>query len=712
MNPHATEAAPASATGRRAALTGFAGSDTGRAAGMAIGVGFMNVIALVFTVVFARVLGPSDYGSLAVLISAYVVLMVAGQALQIASARQVSHAIADGHADPARGVRTWIRHLLVATLVVAVVSIPLQPVIAAVLAVDETWAAAGVPVSAMAFAVVCVHRGVLQAFQRYRVVAVSLVGEATLRLLFALALVGAGLGVAGAFLGQLVALAGVGAALYLILGPGLPAARDGEGGLRELLRSSRAPVIGLTLLFLLQEAHVIVVKHVATGDAAGAYAVAAVAAKGIVWVAIGLGMFLLPEAARRARGGEDARRVLASTLGLSRWSRCRWSRSTRRPANRCCRAAFGDDLTGASGALPWLGIAMSLVARSYLCVQYLLALGRSDFIPVLGIGVVVDVALLASVGDDLTASRLRSPASRACVQLCLRASAPAPRMPSAARATNSCRSDARRGAGRPARPPAAAIARRGRRDGGVRVRVVLLSHGRDPVARAGGGRTGTAGGRPRHAAAGPVPCAASGSGPVRDRRAANRPGSDEDAELRSYRSGFWGLAEFGPGDAGPLRLGLRAVLDDGAVIEASLGEVEPDEVADPAVVDAPGPASEPLVAICMATYEPPPDLLRRQLDSMRAQTHANWVCVISDDCSTTERRRRWRPRWRTIRGSCSPARRGGAASTATSSARWGWPRPARGSSRSPTRTTSGTRTRSRRSWPRSATPGWCTATRA
>ena len=412
MNPHATEAAPASATGRRAALTGFAGSDTGRAAGMAIGVGFMNVIALVFTVVFARVLGPSDYGSLAVLISAYVVLMVAGQALQIASARQVSHAIADGHADPARGVRTWIRHLLVATLVVAVVSIPLQPVIAAVLAVDETWAAAGVPVSAMAFAVVCVLRGVLQAFQRYRVVAVSLVGEATLRLLFALALVGAGLGVAGAFLGQLAALAGVGAALYLILGPGLPAARDGERGLRELLRSSRAPVIGLTLLFLLQEAHVIVVKHVASGDAAGAYAVAAVAGKAIVWVAIGLGMFLLPEAARRARGGEDARRVLASTLGLIAVAAVPMVAVYAVAGEPLLRAAFGDDLTGASGALPWLGIAMSLVACSYLCVQYLLALGRTDFIPVLGIAVVVDVALLASVGDDLTSVAI----ALACLQ--------------------------------------------------------------------------------------------------------------------------------------------------------------------------------------------------------------------------------------------------------------------------------------------------------
>ena len=38
----------------------------------------------------------------------------------------------------------------------------------------------------------------------------------------------------------------------------------------------------------------------------------------------------------------------------------------------------------------------------------------------------------------------------------------------------------------------------------------------------------------------------------------------------------------------------------------------------------------------MATYEPPADLLRMQLDSIREQTHGNWVCVISDDCSSDE----------------------------------------------------------------------------
>jgi glycosyltransferase involved in cell wall biosynthesis len=39
----------------------------------------------------------------------------------------------------------------------------------------------------------------------------------------------------------------------------------------------------------------------------------------------------------------------------------------------------------------------------------------------------------------------------------------------------------------------------------------------------------------------------------------------------------------------------------------------------------------------MATYEPDREWLTRQLDSIRAQTHREWVCVISDDASSPER---------------------------------------------------------------------------
>ena len=77
------------ATRRPGALALAGRLDTGRAAGMAAAVIAANVIALVFTVVFARILGASGYGSLAALMSAFIILMVPGSALQIAVAREV-----------------------------------------------------------------------------------------------------------------------------------------------------------------------------------------------------------------------------------------------------------------------------------------------------------------------------------------------------------------------------------------------------------------------------------------------------------------------------------------------------------------------------------------------------------------------------------------------------------------------------------------------
>ena len=266
--------------------------------------------------------------------------------------------------------------------------------------------------------------------QHYRLVGSSLVGEALLRLLFALALVGVGLDVTGAFLGTGVALVGVGLVLWLALGKELPRRERGDGaGLRDLLAQSWIPVVGLTLLFLLQEVHVIVVKHEASSDAAGSYAVAAVAAKGVIWIAVGLGMYLLPEAARRSRAGDDARRVLARTLALVLAVGVPMIAVYALEGETLLRAVFGEDLTGATDALPWLGAAMTLLACSYLCVQYLLALGRAEFVPVLALAAVAAVVVLAGIGDDLTRvatalATVQAICAAALIVLCVRARTP------------------------------------------------------------------------------------------------------------------------------------------------------------------------------------------------------------------------------------------------------------------------------------------------
>jgi O-antigen/teichoic acid export membrane protein len=390
----------------RERVDGLRRGDTGRAAELGVAMIVTNLLALGFTIVFARVLGDSGYGDLAVLVSSFIIMMVPGSALQVAAAREISHELAEGNPNPGAGVYRWLGRLALGTLVVAVIAIPLRSLIAALINIDEDWAAAAIPVTAMIWMMVSVLRGVLQGFQQYRTVAVSLIGEASGRIAFALLLVAVGLDVTGAFLGTALGLIAVGLMLLI------PLRRQLEGvnpelaedlRLRELLAGAGVPVVSLTLLLALQELHIIIVKHEASDDAASSYAVAAVAAKAIMWIAIGLGLYLLPEATRRAKTGEDARPILLRTLGLIAAMAIPMVLVYSVAGEPLLRTVFGDDLTDASGALPFLGGAMSLLACSYLSVQYLLAMGRASFLFVLGAGVVAEVGLLLTIGDDLTA---------------------------------------------------------------------------------------------------------------------------------------------------------------------------------------------------------------------------------------------------------------------------------------------------------------------
>jgi glycosyltransferase involved in cell wall biosynthesis len=113
-------------------------------------------------------------------------------------------------------------------------------------------------------------------------------------------------------------------------------------------------------------------------------------------------------------------------------------------------------------------------------------------------------------------------------------------------------------------------------------------------------------------------------------------GEDEAARVEAagnaYRSAFWGFVDFPPTERPrTARIGLAIELEGGERREVELSTVALDPARrEPA-------ASGRQVAICMATYNPPDELFERQIDSIRGQTHDDWVCVISDDASTPER---------------------------------------------------------------------------
>lgn len=112
-------------------------------------------------------------------------------------------------------------------------------------------------------------------------------------------------------------------------------------------------------------------------------------------------------------------------------------------------------------------------------------------------------------------------------------------------------------------------------------------------------------------------------------------------------NGAWHDTELSPGTTGPVFWGAclldrkhigqvievtaRVTTASGRCVCVELGTIQCRDVNWRPVTPPEGAEAETLVAVCMATYRPDPAAFRRQIYSLRRQTHANWLCIINDD---------------------------------------------------------------------------------
>ena len=399
--------------GRVAALRS---SDIGRASGLAVAMIANNVVALASTVVFARLL--DDYGSLAALISFYLILSVVGQAMQVATARDaVLGQLGEGPGLVAT-LRDWTRSLLLLTVGVAVVAVIFRAPIASAVGVDQEWAAAIGPPAGVLWLLVSLLRGGLQGTGDYRAVGISLVGEQGARLVLGVGLAAAGLGVTGAFLGTPLSLLAIavycGFELRRVTSPagadpvfrpsatasGSPADDVTARRLRDHIAGATTPIAGLVIVAVLQNIDIIAGKHRFSTDVASSYGATAVAAKVLVWVAMGAGFYLVPETSRRHAEGEDTRRVLVNAIGIVLVCAVPVLAIFAFGGRQLLQAAFGADRLLALDALLPLGVAFTLLALTYLAIQYLLALRRTAFLLPLGAIALAEPVLLLTVAPS------------------------------------------------------------------------------------------------------------------------------------------------------------------------------------------------------------------------------------------------------------------------------------------------------------------------
>jgi O-antigen/teichoic acid export membrane protein len=382
----------------------LAESETAKALGLAAAVMAANVVSLLFTVVFARILGTEGYGSLAALVSTFLILSVPGLALQVAAARETALGRLGEGGRLSATHRRWMLELGGWAVALGALGVLLREPISHVVGVPEApWAAAAVLLTGVAWLALSIERGMLQGIRAYKAAGLSVILEAAGRLVLALALVGGGLDVTGAYLASPLSMVTAAIVLAVVLrrrlGPPEPEARTRR--FHRLVAGAWAPVLGLTLVAVLQNIDVIIVKHRVGGDEAGAYAAAAVAAKVVIWVGLGLAYYLVPEAARRAQAGLNPRGVLGRALAIVLLLAAPMLLVYAAVPGFVLKAGFDVDVAGANGALVVLAAAMTLLAVASLAVQYMLAIEQYAFMWLLGVVAAIEPFLLTNAGKSL-----------------------------------------------------------------------------------------------------------------------------------------------------------------------------------------------------------------------------------------------------------------------------------------------------------------------
>jgi hypothetical protein len=380
-----------------------------------------NGLNLIVTVVLARILPSHNhnaaYGAFAQMVGLYVVVSLPGSAIAIAVVRRSSWWLdRRGNAE----LESWRRAASVRTVkalaIFALVALGASPLIGSALG-GRSWIAVFVTMlAAGTWIAIAVERAFLQSCRRYRPLAANFLLEGGART--AAVLAGAALwGVTGAVVGILAAELATWANAWRAAARAVPATSMSAPGTPpsgEIGGDLVASIIAFGMLALLQYVDVFLVGRLNSSES-GRYAAIAVVAKTLVYVAIVLSYYLLPEASIGHREGSHARRQLGVVLAIYVVP-CALLLGVASLAPRSLLGiVYRSGLLGASGSLVTLIGAMALLGVSFLLATYLLARGVRIVAAWLVLGAVGAVIAVASAHGTWQGTAMRDLQAQAVI---------------------------------------------------------------------------------------------------------------------------------------------------------------------------------------------------------------------------------------------------------------------------------------------------------
>jgi O-antigen/teichoic acid export membrane protein len=289
---------------------------------IAIAIGVMNVATYAFTMIAARMLGPTTYGAMAALMATLLVFGVIQLGVQSTTARRVASEPEHLHEIERSVMAVTYRIALVLGVALALLS----PLLMVVLRLDHLSAALLVAVAAVPLTITGGQAGVLQGERRW--------GELSLiYLTMGLTRLGLGVGFIAWRPTELMAMVGVATGLaltallglYVLRGPRAAGPVSDRHTSRAILAESLLNSFALLAFFALSNVDVIIARNILPAEEAGLYAAGLILTKAVLFlpqfvVIVSYPTFTSTSHRRRALGislGTTAALGLCATLAAS-----------------------------------------------------------------------------------------------------------------------------------------------------------------------------------------------------------------------------------------------------------------------------------------------------------------------------------------------------------------------------------------------------------
>lgn len=355
-------------------------------------------ISYLFQFGMGRLLGPADYGILAVFFSILYVMQAPMQAVQLTITKFVAEFRAKSKFSLIKDflMRSDKKIFLISLIIFFIFTI-LNKQIASFLNISDNLLVISFGFIFIGLFVISCVRGFLQGMQKFKALGFNLISESVIKLIASLTFIFSGFGVAGAvwgtnisiFLAFLLAFA----LLFKLLKKYESQHLNNEE--KSKIYSYSIPMlIALSSITALYSLDVILVKHFFTATDAGIYAAASLVAKVIFFALMPISQVMFPKIAELEMKKQKYTFIFLKSVllvaGLSMLAILIYFIEPKFVLN----FLFGAEYIAAVPLIGIFGIAISLMSICYVFVNYFLAIGKTGFVYVLPAFPVAEVILI------------------------------------------------------------------------------------------------------------------------------------------------------------------------------------------------------------------------------------------------------------------------------------------------------------------------------